>query len=200
MTFAEAHPFAAPSAQVGQRIPLVDLSAQYATIQREIEPVVLDVLARGAFTLGEELRAFEAAFARYCGVPHAVGVGSGTDALYLALRALNLRPGDEVIVPSTTFAATAEAVAYCGAKPVFVDVTEDDLLVDPSAVAAAVTPRTVGLLPVHLYGLLADVEALGATAARHGLWMIEDAAQAHGATLPSGGRAGRLGTAGCFSF
>src|SRR6266516_1701887 len=120
-----------------QSVPLVDLAAQYRSIQHEIDEAIHDVVERGDFILGAAVGAFEAAFARYCGVPHAVGVGSGTDALFLALQALGLRPGDEVLVPAMTFAATAEAVVYCGARPVLVDVCPDDLLLDPERVEAA---------------------------------------------------------------
>ncbi len=183
----------------GAAIPLVDLAAQYRSIQAEIDDAIHDVIRRGDFILGGAVRAFEEAFAAYCGVPYAVGVGSGTDALYLTLRALGLQPGEEVIVPSTTFAATAEAVVYCGARPVFVDVDLDDLLIDPRAAETAITRRTRGIVAVHLYGTVADMTALGAIAQRHGLWVLEDAAQAHGATW-MGQSAGSFGAAGCFSF
>jgi dTDP-4-amino-4,6-dideoxygalactose transaminase len=180
-------------------VPLVDLAAQYSTIEEEIDDALRRVIHKGDFVLGEAVREFEAAFANYCGVPHAVGVGSGTDALFLAMKALNLGPGDEVIVPAMTFVATAEPVMYCGARPVFVDVRADDLLMDASRVEAAITPRTRGILPVHLYGMPADMDTLGDIARRHGLWLVEDAAQAHGATL-NGRRIGGFGSMACFSF
>jgi dTDP-4-amino-4,6-dideoxygalactose transaminase len=180
-------------------VPLVDLGAQYATIAPEIDGALRRVLNKGDFVLGAAVREFEAAFANYCAVPHAIGVGSGTDALFLAMRALDLGPGDEVIVPAMTFVATAEPVMYCGARPVFVDVRPDDLLMDVAAVEAAITPRTRGIVPVHLYGMPADMDRLGTIARRHDLWLIEDAAQAHGATL-HGRRVGAFGTMACFSF
>src|ERR1700716_2789492 len=180
-------------------VPLVDLGAQYATIEHEVDAAMRRVMDKGDFVLGAAVREFEAAFAGYCSVPHAIGVGSGTDALFLAMRALNLGPGDEVIVPAMTFVATAEPVMYCGARPVFVDVRPDDLLIDAAAVEAAITPRTRGILPVHLYGMPADMDTLCAIARQHGLWLIEDAAQAHGATL-HGRRVGAFGTMSCFSF
>jgi dTDP-4-amino-4,6-dideoxygalactose transaminase len=180
-------------------VPLVDLGAQYATIAHEIDGALRRVLDKGDFVLGAAVRDFEASFASYCDVPYAVGVGSGTDALFLAMRALDLGPGDEVIVPAMTFVATAEAVMYCGGRPVFVDARPDDLLIDAAAVEAAITPRTRGILPVHLYGMPADMDSLGAIARRHGLWLVEDAAQAHGATL-HGRRVGAFGTMACFSF
>ena len=180
-------------------VPLVDLGAQYATIAHEIDGALRRVLDKGDFVLGAAVRDFEAAFANYCDVPHAVGVGSGTDALFLAMRALDLGPGDEVIVPAMTFVATAEAVMYCGGRPVFIDARPDDLLIDAAAVEAAITPRTRGILPVHLYGMPADMDSLCAIARRHGLWVVEDAAQAHGATL-HGRRVGAFGTMSCFSF
>src|SRR5438067_5378530 len=161
-------------------VPLVDLGAQYLTIEDEIASALRRVLEKGDFVLGAAVREFEAAFASYCGVPHAIGVGSGTDALFLAMRALNLGPGDEVIVPAMTFIATAEPVIYCGARPVFVDVRPDDLLIDAAAVEAAITPRTRGVVPVHLYGMRADMDALCDIARRHGLWVLEDAARAPG--------------------
>ena len=191
-------PASAP-APPSERIPLVDLPSQYRAIQDEVDAVIRDVAARGAFILGPETRAFEEAFAAYCGARHGVGVGSGTDALLLALRALDLKPGDEVIVPAMTFIATAATVLHAGGRPVFVDVRPDDLQIDVPSVEAAITPRTRGLLPVHLYGTMADVSALRLIADRRELWLLEDAAQAHGASR-DGHRAGSVGVAGCFSF
>ncbi|MDQ6673240.1 MAG: DegT/DnrJ/EryC1/StrS family aminotransferase [Chloroflexota bacterium] len=177
----------------------MDLSAQYATIRDEIDAAIRRTVERGDFILGAPVKELEAAFASYCGVAHAVGVGSGTDALFFALRALGLGPQDEVIVPSMTFVATAEPVVYCGARPVFVDVSREDLLIDANQVEAAITPRTRGILPVHLYGTAADMDVLGDIARRHGLWVLEDAAQAHGA-MWHGRRTGSFGQAACFSF
>src|SRR5438309_161657 len=178
---------------------LVDLGAQYLTIEDEIASALQRVLEKGDFVLGAAVREFEAAFASYCGVPNAIGVGSGTDALFLAMRALDLGPDDEVIVPAMTFVATAEPVLYCGARPVFVDVRPDDLLIDTSKIEAAITPRTRGIVPVHLYGAPADMHALRDIARKHNLWLIEDAAQAHGARI-GGRRIGAFGSMACFSF
>ncbi len=180
-------------------IPLVDLRAQGRDLEAEIEWAVAEVFRRCDFILGEEVSLFERAFAEYCQVPHALGVGSGTDALQLACRALGLGAGDEVIVPAMTFAATAFAVSLCGARPVLVDVRHDDALIDPGKIEAAITPRTKAIIPVHLYGQCADMDAVSAIAAKHALAVIEDAAQAHGA-LYRGRRAGSLGDIGCFSF
>jgi dTDP-4-amino-4,6-dideoxygalactose transaminase len=180
-------------------IPLVDLKAQRASISGAIEAAIGRVLERCDFILGEELRLFEEEFAEYCGSPHAIGVASGADALYLACRALGLGEGDEVIVPAMTFASTAFAVSLAGASPVLVDVRGDDALIDPGKIEAAVTPQTKAIIPVHLYGNCADMAAVGAIAAKHSLRVIEDAAQAHGA-LYAGRRAGSLGDVGCFSF
>jgi dTDP-4-amino-4,6-dideoxygalactose transaminase len=151
------------------------------------------------FILGEEVGRFEASFAEYCRVPHAIGVGNGTDALHLACRALDIGPGDEVILPAMTFASTAFGVSLTGARPVLVDVRSEDGLIDPEKIEAAVTPRTKAIIPVHLYGQSADMDAVREIAARHSLAVIEDAAQAHGAVY-SGKRAGSLGDIGCFSF
>ena len=183
----------------GAPIPLLDLRAQYRAIHSEIDAVIRDVVERGEFILGSAVREFEAAWAERCGVPYAVGVGSGTDALFLALRALNVQPGDEVIVPALTFLATASTVVHVGARPVFVDVKPDDLLIDPATIESAITPRTRGIIGVDLYGMVADMAELEEVAQRHGLWLLEDAAQAHGATY-CGQPAGSFGRLACFSF
>jgi dTDP-4-amino-4,6-dideoxygalactose transaminase len=180
-------------------IPLVDLKAQRAAISAEIEATIARVLDRCDFILGEDLRLFEREFAQYCEVPYALGVASGTDALYLACRALGLGKGDEVIVPAMTFASTAFAVSLTGARAVLVDVRDTDALIDPSQIEAAVTPRTKAIIPVHLYGNCADMAAVCAIAAKYSLVVIEDAAQAHGAVY-AGRRVGSLGDIGCFSF
>ncbi len=157
------------------------------------------VLRSGMVVQGPEVRAFEEEFAPVAGAAHCVAVNSGTSALHLSLMALDLGPGDEVIVPSFSFAATANAVRLVGAEPVFADIQRDSFNLDPAAVEALVGPRTAAIMPVHLYGLPADMEALGAIADRHGLAVVEDAAQAHGAAI--GGRpVGAWGKAGCFSF
>jgi dTDP-4-amino-4,6-dideoxygalactose transaminase len=180
-------------------IPLVDLKAQRATIAEDLERAIARVIDRCDFILGEELALFEREFAAYCGVSHALGVANGTDALHLACRAVNLGPGDEVIVPAMTFVATALGVSLTGARPVFVDVRAEDALIDPRRIEAAITLRTRAIIPVHLYGQCADMETISAIAAKHSLLVIEDAAQAHGASY-AGKRAGALGDIGCFSF
>jgi dTDP-4-amino-4,6-dideoxygalactose transaminase len=180
-------------------IPLVDLKAQRAAMSAEIDATIASVVDRCDFILGKEVGLFEEEFADYCGVPHAVGVASGTDALHLACRAVDVGEGDEVIVPAMTFAATAFAVSLTGARPVLVDVRPEDALIDPSQIEAAVTSRTKAIIPVHLYGNCADMAAVCAIAAKHSLIVIEDAAQAHGAVY-AGRRAGSLGDIGCFSF
>jgi len=180
-------------------IPLVDLHAQYLTIKPEIDAAMQGVIARSAFIGGDEVRQFETEFAAYCEAKACVGVGNGTDALYLTLRALGIGPGDEVITVSHTFIATAEAISLTGARPVFVDVREDTMLMDPEAVEAAITPRTRALLPVHLYGQPCEMDRLLDLARLHGLKVVEDAAQAHGARW-QGRRVGSLGDVACFSF
>lgn len=181
------------------QIPLVDLRAQYRSIRSEIDEAMARVIERTAFVQGEEVEAFEAEFARYCGVPHAVACGNGTDALELALQAVGVKPGDEVITVSHTFTATAEAVVNVGARPVFVDVDPQTLLLDVEQVEAAVTSRTSAVLPVHLYGQMVDMDPLVGIARRKGLKIVEDAAQAHGARY-KGLRAGSFGDAATFSF
>lgn len=180
-------------------IPLVDLKAQYRSIQTELDAAMQAVLDRTAFIGGEDLQQFEAEFAAYCGSKSCVGVGNGTDALYLALRALGIGSGDEVITVAHTFIATAEAISQTGARPVFVDIREDTMLIDPDAVEAAITPRTRAIIPVHLYGQPCDMDRLLEIAKHHNLKVIEDAAQAHGARW-RGRRVGALGDAACFSF
>lgn len=180
------------------RVPFVDLAAQDAPLRDRIRTAVDAVLNKGNYILGDEVGAFEAAFSEYCGVQEAVGVGSGLAALELILRAYDVGPGDEVIVPALTFVGTASAVALVGATPVLVD-AEDDFNISPAAVEAAITPRTKAIMAVHLYGRLAKVEELAALAKKHGLKFIEDSAQAHGAVL-AGRRAGSFGDAAAFSF
>jgi len=181
-------------------IPLVDLRAQYATIREEVRTAIDDVLEGMQLTIGPNVRAFDEEFARFCGTKHSIGVGSGTDALQLVLRALGVSAGDEVITVSHTFFATVEAILYSGARPVLVDVRESDFLMDPDAVAAAITPRTRAILPVHLYGRTVDMRPYLDLAKRHGIAVVEDACQAHGATLDTGGTAGSAGRAAAFSF
>jgi len=164
----------------GPAIPLVDLQAQHREIADEVMAGISRVMDSGAFILGAAVNEFEAAFAQFCGVDHCVGVGNGTDALELMLRALDIGPGDEVIVPANTFIATALAVVRAGATPVLAD-CDDYHLIDPAQVEARLTPRTRALMPVHLYGQLAAMESLQTIAAAHHLALLEDAAQAQGA-------------------
>lgn len=180
-------------------VPMVDLRAQYARIRDEIDSAVSRVIASAHFIKGEDCGLFEEEFAAYCGVRHAVGVANGTDALTLALRAYGVGPGDEVVTVANTFIATGEAILLIGAKPVFVDVDPLTFTMDAAQVEQAITPRTKVVVPVHLYGHPADTTAVGEIAGRHGLPVLEDAAQAHGA-LWHGRRAGSLGHAACFSF
>jgi len=158
------------------------------------------VLAHGKFILGPEVEAFENEWAQFCHAPHSIGVASGTDALHLTLRALEIGPGDEVITVANSFVATALAISFAGAKPVFVDCRLEDYLIDPEQVAAAITPRTKAIIPVHLYGQPANMDALKAIVRNSEIFLIEDAAQAHGATLKDGRVCGSLGTAAAFSF
>jgi dTDP-4-amino-4,6-dideoxygalactose transaminase len=180
-------------------IPFVDLHAQYRGIKAEVDAAIQGVLDSCQFTLGSEVAAFEAEFARYCGASFGIGVNTGTSALHLALLAADVGPGDEVISVPFTFVATASAIAYTGAKPVFVDIDPQRFTMDPAAIEAAITPRTKAILPVHLYGQPADMDAILAIANRHGLVVVEDACQAHGAEI-DGRRVGGLGHLGCFSF
>jgi dTDP-4-amino-4,6-dideoxygalactose transaminase len=184
---------------MAKRIPLVDLKAQYQALRPEIDEAIGRVIDRTSFILGEEVERFEAEFAAYCGVAHAVGCANGTDALTLALQAVGVRPGDEVVTVAHTFIATAEAIGAVGARPVFVDVLPGTLLMDPSLLERAITPRTRAILPVHLYGQMVDMDAVMAVARRRGLKVVEDAAQAHGARH-RGRRAGSIGDAAAFSF
>ncbi|MFQ6756315.1 DegT/DnrJ/EryC1/StrS family aminotransferase [Cereibacter sphaeroides] len=180
-------------------IPLLDLKRQYAVLGPEIEERVCAVLRSGGYVLGRPVEAFEEAFARYCGTREAIAVNTGTSALHLALLALGIGPGDEVITVPTTFVATVAAILYAGARPVLVDVDPRTLTMDPARIEAAITPRTRAIMPVHFHGRLADMEGILAVARAHGLRVVEDAAQAHGAER-GGLRAGAFGDIGCFSF
>ncbi len=182
-------------------VPLVDLKAQYRTIREEVRAAIDGVLESMQLTIGPNVRAFDQEWAAYCGTTHSVGVGSGTDALQLAIRALGIAAGDEVITVSQTFFATVEAICYSGARPVLVDVDERSMLMDLAAVEAAITPRTKAIIPVHLYGRTVDMRPLLRLAGAHTIAVIEDAAQAHGALLDDGvTKAGAAGRVGCFSF
>jgi dTDP-4-amino-4,6-dideoxygalactose transaminase len=180
-------------------VPALDLKAQYRTIRDEIEPVVQAILESQHFILGPEVAAFEAETARYCGVGHAVGCASGSDALLLPLMAWNVGPGDEVITTPYSFFATAGAIWRLGARPVFVDISPDTYNLDPARLGAAITSRTKAVIPVHIYGQAADMDPILAVAHGHGLPVLEDAAQAIGAQY-KGRKAGSMGAATAFSF
>ncbi len=180
-------------------IPFLDLTAQYRTIGSDIEDAVVATLRSGEYVLGSRVATFEEDFARYCGTRHAIAVSSGTAALHLAFVAAGIGAGDEVITVPMTFVATAAAIVYAGATPVFVDVHPDTWNMDPAKLEAAITPRTKAIVPVHLHGRLADMTAIRRIAEAHGIMVIEDAAQAHGAER-DGVRAGAFGAMGCFSF
>ena len=180
-------------------VPLVDLKAQYLSIKPEIDAAIQRVIDNTAFIMGDEVAQFEQAFAEYCGVEYAVGVASGTAALFLALLAHGIGPGDEVITTPFTFFATGEAISQVGARPVFVDIDPVTYNIDPNRIEAAITPYTKAIMPVHLYGQPADMDPINAIAEKHGLIVIEDAAQAHGSRY-KGQRAGSLGHSACFSF
>jgi dTDP-4-amino-4,6-dideoxygalactose transaminase len=180
-------------------IPLVGLFDQYQTIQPEIDAAIQNIIAKSAFVGGEEVRRFEEEFAAFCEARACVGVGNGTDALYLTLRALGIGAGDEVITVAHTFIATAEAISMTSALPVFIDVKDDTMLMDPALIEAAITPRTKAIVPVHLYGQPCDMDAIMEIARRHDLKVVEDAAQAHGARW-RGQRVGSIADAATFSF
>lgn len=180
-------------------IPLVDLRTQFQSLRDEIVPAMEAIMRDGRFILGREVEEFERKFAAYCEADQCVGVSSGTDALHLALRGLGIGPGDEVITAGNTFIATALAIAYTGAEPVFVDVDPTDYTLAVDAVEAAISPRTRAIIPVHLYGQPARMDDLMDIARRHKLRVVEDACQAHGARYGDT-RVGAIGDAGCFSF
>jgi len=181
-------------------VPFLDLRAQYDLIRDEIARAVQSVMENTAFAGGPFVEKFEEEFAAYCGgCRYAVGVGSGTEALWLALLAIGVGPGDEVITAPNSFIATAEAISYCGAKPVFVDIDEKTYTMDPRLLEAAISERTKAIVPVHLFGQSADMDPIVALGRKYGIPIIEDAAQAHGAKY-KGRRVGSLGVAGCFSF
>ena len=183
-----------------QEIPLVDLKAQYVTIRDEVRKAIDEVLESMQLTIGPNVRAFDQEFASYIGTKHSIGVGSGTDALQLAIRAVGVSSGDEVITVSHTFFATVEAILYANARPILVEVDERTMLIDPAAVAAAITPRTKAIIPVHLYGRTVDLKPLRQIAQDRNIVILEDAAQAHGALLDDGKKAGTGGRLNCFSF
>lgn len=180
-------------------VPFLDLQGMHQEIRPALDAAWQRVMASGRFLLGEELASFESEFATYCEAPHCVGVGNGLDAIRLLLLAHGIGPGDEVIVPANTFIATLLAVSECGATPVPVEPLAETSNIDPAAVAAAITPRTAAIMAVHLYGQPAEMDALGDLASRHGLLLLEDAAQSHGARY-RGRRAGNLAQGAAVSF
>ncbi len=186
------------------KVPFADVKAHYQEAKKEINQGIRGVLQRGDFILGADVASFEQEFARFCGSRYAAGVSSGTAALFLALKSLDIGPGDEVIVPAFTFIATAFAISYVGAKPVFVDIRDDTYNIDPAKIEAAVTAKTRAIIPVHLFGQPAQMPRILKIAKAHDLKVVEDAAQAHGARLKMADgawrTAGSIGDAGCFSF
>ncbi len=180
-------------------VPFTDLKAMTQEVRAAIDEGWARLLESSRFIGGDAVEEFEQAWAGYCETEHAIGVANGTDALRLVLTALAIGPGDEVVVPSNTFVASAEAVVLAGATPRFADVSPRTMLLTPDDLEAAITSRTRAVIVVHLYGQMPDMDALSRAAERAGIWLIEDAAQAHGATW-RGKRAGSIGQAGCFSF
>lgn len=181
------------------RVPFVDLRVQHQTLMPELMDAFRQVTESSAFTGGPFVAQFESEFADFCQSRYALGVGSGTDALWLALLSLGVGQGDEVITTPNAFMATAEAISICGARPVFVDIDERTYTMDPCQLERAITLRTQAIVPVHLFGQMADMDAIQSIASRHGTPVVEDACQAHGAEY-KGRRAGSLGVVGCFSF
>jgi dTDP-4-amino-4,6-dideoxygalactose transaminase len=180
-------------------IPLVNLVAQSDHLRDDVMHAIENVIRKAQFVFGDEVSLFEEEFAEYCGVQHCISVSSGTEALHLTLRAMDIGPGDEVITAANSFAATGFAIAYTGATPVFLDVRDDDYNIDVELMEEAISPRTKAIIPVHLYGQPADMDAIWSIADRYGLKIIEDSCQAHGSRY--GDRpTGSLGDAGCFSF
>src|ERR1700756_2570936 len=183
----------------GNRVPFIDLGAHHSPIRDELDAAIAEVIDSGAFAGGPFVEKFEGEFAAYCGCEHAIGVGSGTEALWLVLLAAGVGPGDEVITVPNSFMATAEAITYCGARPVFVDVDDRTYTMDPEGLEAALTPQTKAIIPVHLFGQFADMDPILDFARQNDLIVIEDAAQAHGAKYKQR-IAGTMGLVGCFSF
>lgn len=181
------------------KVPFLDLKAQYHAIGEEVREAVQQVMEQTAFAGGPFVEKFEKEFAAFCGCDYAMGVSSGTSALWLALRAIEVGPGDEVITVPNSFIATAEAISFCGARPVFVDVDERTYTMNPALLEQAITERTKAIIPVHLFGQTADMDPIMEIARAHSLYVIEDACQAHGAEY-KGRMAGSIGDAGCFSF
>jgi dTDP-4-amino-4,6-dideoxygalactose transaminase len=181
------------------KVPFLDLKAHHAPLTEEFDRAIREVIERSAFAGGPFVEKFEEEFAAFCGSSYAIGVGNGTDALWLALLALGIGEGDEVITVPNTFIATAEAITYCKARPVFVDVNQDTFTMNPAELEKSLTERTKAIIPVHLFGQPADMDPILEFARANGLFVVEDAAQAHGAEY-KGRKAGTMGDAGCFSF
>ncbi len=181
------------------KVPFLDLKAQYESIKDEINVAIQKVLDSSAFASGPFVAAFEKEFAEFCKCKYAVGVGSGTEALWLTMLALGIGQGDEVVTVPNTFIATCEAISFCGAKPVFVDIDEQYYTMNPDLIEAVITSKTKAIVPVHLFGQMADMDPIMDIAKRYGLYVIEDACQAHGGEY-KGKKAGSVGDAGCFSF
>jgi dTDP-4-amino-4,6-dideoxygalactose transaminase len=181
------------------QVPFLNLRLHHEPVRAELRAAIDEVIDSSAFAGGKYVEKFEGEFAAFCRAKYACGVGNGTDALWFALLTLGVGPGDEVITVPSTFMATAEAITYCGAKPVFVDIEEETYTMDPAALEAAITPRTKAIIPVHLFGQVADMDPIMAIARKHGLPVVEDACQAHGAEY-KGRQAGTIGDVGCFSF
>ena len=181
-------------------VPLLDLKLQYATLRSEIEPKILSLMESQSLILGKEVEQLEQTSAEYCKTKHALGVSSGTDALLMALMALNIGPGDEVILPTYSFFATAGVVSRLCAEPVFVDIDPVTFMIDPALIEQAITHKTKAIIPVHLYGQAADMDAIMRIANTHGIPVIEDCAQAIGTQMPDGRPVGSIGLMGCFSF
>jgi len=181
------------------KVPFLDLQAHHEPLRQQFNDAISHVIDSGSFAGGPYVDRFEEDFAAYCECRYVIGVGSGTEALWLSLLALGIGEGDEVITVPNSFMATAEAISYCGARPVFVDVDECTYTMNPDALAGAITPRTKAIIPVHLFGQPADMESIQQIAQEYGIPIIEDACQAHGARY-KGQRAGSMGIAGCFSF
>lgn len=181
------------------QVPFINLSLQHAPLRAALSAAIEEVIDSSAFAGGPFVAKFEEEFAAFCGSPYAVGLGNGTDALWLSLLALGVGQGDEVITVPSTFMATAEAISYCGAKPVFVDIDEQTYTMDPGLLERAITSRTKAIIPVHLYGQMADMDPIMEIARQRGVVVVEDACQAHGAEY-KGRKAGTIGDAGCFSF
>lgn len=180
-------------------VQFIDFTEQYRAIKDEVDAGLKKVFEKGDFILGEKEQEFEKEFAAYCDSKYAIGVNSGTDALYLALAAFNIGVGDEVILPSFTFIATALCVSYTGAKPVFADIERETYNIDPESFKRAITPRTKAVIPVHIYGQSANMKEIVDISRKHNIKVIEDACQAHGATY-NGKKTGALGDVACFSF